>query len=81
MAKTYELVRKIAVLGGHEGGTTKELNIVRWGFMPPQIDIRRWKEGEPSKGITLNNAESRKLLDALHQELTDVNTGTACPEV
>ena len=49
MAKTYELVRKIAVLGGHEGGTTKELNIVRWGFIPPQIDIRRWKEGEPSK--------------------------------
>ncbi len=38
--------------------------------MPPQIDIRRWKEGEPSKGITLNGAESRKLLDALHQELT-----------
>ena len=57
MAKTYELVRKIAVLGGHEGGTTKELNIVRWGFMPPQIDIRRWKEGEPSKGITLNVGE------------------------
>ena len=70
MAKTYELVRKIAVLGGHEGGTTKELNSVRWGFLPPQIDIRRWKEGEPSKGITLNDAESRKLLEALHQELT-----------
>ena len=51
------------------------------GFMPPQIDIRRWKEGEPSKGITLNDAESRKLLEALHQELTDVNTSTACPEV
>ena len=65
MAKTYELVRKIAVLGGHEGGTTKELNIVRWGFMPPQIDIRRWKEGEPSKGITLNAEETKRLYEVL----------------
>ena len=39
MAKEFELVRKIAVLGGREGGTTKEINIVRWGIFSPQIDI------------------------------------------
>ena len=76
MAKEYELVRKIAVLGGREGGTTKEINIVRWGAFGPQIDIRRWKAGEP-KGITLNEAEARKLLQMLSQELG--STGTACP--
>lgn len=35
MAKNYELVKKITVLGGKEGGNTKEINIVRWGVFPP----------------------------------------------
>ncbi len=77
MAKEFELVRKIAVLGGREGGTTKEINIVRWGQFGQQIDIRRWKAGEPGKGITLNEAEAQKLLQMLSQELG--STGTACP--
>ena len=77
MAKEFELVRKIAVLGGREGGTTKEINIVRRGIFSPQIDIRHWKAGESGKGITLNEAEARKLLQMLTQELG--STGTACP--
>ena len=77
MAKEFELVRKIAVLGGREGGATKEINIVRWGQFGQQIDIRRWKSGEPGKGITLNEAEARKLLQMLTQELG--STSTACP--
>ena len=65
MAKNYELVKKIAVLGGKEGGNTKEINIVRWGVYPPMIDIRRWKDGEPSKRITLNAEETRLVLRSL----------------
>ena len=65
MAKNYELVKKIAVLGGKEGGNTKEINIVRWGVYPPMIDIRRWKDGEPSKGITLNAEETKRLYEVL----------------
>ena len=65
MAKNYELVKKIAVLGGKEGGNTKEINIVRWGVFPPMIDIRRWKDGEPSKGITLNPEETKRLYEVL----------------
>ncbi len=65
MAKNYELVKKIAVLGGKEGGNTKEINIVRWGVFPPMIDIRRWKDGEPSKGITLNSEETKRLYEVL----------------
>lgn len=65
MAKNYELVKKIAVLGGKEGGNTKEINIVRWGVFPPMIDIRRWKDGAPSKGITLNAEETKRLYDVL----------------
>ena len=65
MAKNYELVKKIAVLGGKEGGNTKEINIVRWGVYPPMIDIRRWKDGEPSKRITLNAEETKRLYEVL----------------
>ncbi len=65
MAKNYELVKKIAVLGGKEGGNTKEINIVRWGVFPLMIDIRRWKDGEPSKGITLNGEETKRLYEVL----------------
>ena len=65
MAKNYELVKKIAVLGGKEGGNTKEINIVRWGVFPPMIDIRRWKDGEPNKGITLNAEETKCHYEVL----------------
>lgn len=74
MAKNYELVKKIAVLGGKEGGNTKEINIVRWGVYPPMIDIRRWKDGEPGKGITLNAEETKRLYEVLkiHFEMEEV---------
>ena len=38
----YEIVKKIAVLGGKPDGVTKEINIVKWGVYDPMIDIRRW---------------------------------------
>ena len=78
MAKNYELVRRIAVLGGRQDGTTKEINIVRWGVYGPQIDIRRWRNGEPNKGITLNEEEARRLLRTLTQELGEGSTCAAC---
>ena len=43
----YEIVKKIAVLGGKPDGVTKEINIVKWGVYDPMIDIRR--EGEAQR--------------------------------
>ena len=39
----YEIVKKIAVLGGKPDGVTKEINIVKWGVYDP-IDVykRQW---------------------------------------
>lgn len=48
MSKNYELVKRIAVIGGKQGGVTKEVNLVKWGVFDPMIDIRRWQKGEPS---------------------------------
>ena len=42
MAKNYELVKKIAVLRGREGGNTKEINIVRWKDGVPLKQIQEW---------------------------------------
>lgn len=54
----YEIVKKIAVLGGKPDGVTKEINIVKWGVYDPMIDIRRWQGDIASKGISLKREEA-----------------------
>ena len=61
----YEIVKKIAALGGKPDGVTKEINIVKWGVYDPMIDIRRWQGDIASKGISLKREEAQKLLEAL----------------
>ena len=61
----YEIVKKIAVLGGKPDGVTQEINIVKWGIYDPMIDIRRWQGDIASKGISLKQEEAQKLLEAL----------------
>lgn len=34
----YEIVKKIAVLGGKPDGVTKEINIVKWGVYDCALD-------------------------------------------
>ena len=75
MSKNYELVKRIAVIGGKEGGVTKEINLVKWGAFDPMIDIRRWQNGEPSKGIALKYEEAEKLLAVLEAELKNNGNG------
>lgn len=78
-SKNYELVKKIAVLGSKADSVAKEINIVKWGVYNPMIDIRRWQNGEPKKGISLSHKEAKKLLEALQKELTETEgiTGNA----
>lgn len=75
MSKNYELVKRIAVIGGKQGGVTKEVNLVKWGVFGPMIDIRRWQNGEPSKGISLKYEEAEKLLAVLGAELKNNGNG------
>ena len=39
------------------------------------IDIRRWQNGEPSKGISLKYEEAEKLLAVLGAELKNNGNG------
>ena len=75
MSKNYELVKRIAVIGGKEGSVTQEVNLVKWGVFDPMIDIRRWQNGEPSKGISLKYEEAEKLLAVLGAELKNNGNG------
>ena len=75
MSKNYELVKRIAVIGGKQVGVTKEVNLVKWGVFDPMIDIRRWQNGEPSKGISLKYEEAEKLLAVLEAELKNNENG------
>ena len=68
MAKEYQLIRSIGVFGGTAGATTKELNIVQWGSAAPMLDIRKWRNGEPGKGISVNDWELQKFLALLYAE-------------
>ena len=58
----YEIVKKIAVLGGKPDGVTKEINIVKWGVYDPMIDIRRWQGDIASKGISPEAGGSAKAV-------------------
>ena len=61
----YEIVKKIAAVGGKPEGVTKEIKIVKWGVYDPMIDSRRWQGDIASKGISLKREEAQKLLEAL----------------
>ena len=48
----YEIIKKIGVAGENRNDT-KEINIIKWSDNAPCIDVRRWRNGKPLKGIAL----------------------------
>lgn len=62
-----EIIHEIAVLGESDSGYTKEINLISWNGAKPKYDIRSWSPGREKcgKGITLTEAEAKKLLLAL----------------
>lgn len=61
----FEITEKIAELSCNASGYSLELNRVSYNGYPAKLDLRKWHEGQPMKGITLSDAEARSLLDAL----------------
>ena len=74
MSKNYELVKRIAVIGGKRAALPRG-QPGKWGVFDPMIDIRRWQNGEPSKGISLKYEEAEKLLAVLGAELKNNGNG------
>lgn len=64
----YRITERIAEIG-QRGKETIELNRIKWGNMSEKFDLRRWKDGNPLKGITLTDEEAEALFRALAPEL------------
>lgn len=64
----YKIIRKIGTLGDASENAAKEVNIIQWGKYAPSLDIRKWYNGKPGKGITLSEDEAEALYQYLKEE-------------
>lgn len=64
---TFEIKERIGVLTESPTGWTKEINLVAWNGGKPKWDIRDWNPDHTSmsRGLTLNDAEMKKLLSLM----------------
>lgn len=61
----FEIEERIAVLSEGAAGYSTELNRVSYNGYPAKLDLRKWHEGQPLKGVSLSDDEARRLYDAL----------------
>lgn len=66
--KSYKLVKHLGILSDPAGETAKTVSIVQWGDLDPSLDIRKWENREPKKGISLRGDEIRVLCHILKHE-------------
>lgn len=66
----YEIVENLGVLSEDSKGWRKEVNLVSWNERPAKYDIRSWnpEHNRMSKGITLNEEETKLLSELLKEE-------------
>lgn len=61
----YCIEERIAILSENEKGVILAMNRVSFGDTPAKLDLRRWKDGKPWKGVSMSDDEARALLEAL----------------
>lgn len=62
----FEITEHIATLSTN-AGYSLELNRVAYNGYPAKLDLRKWKDGQPLKGVTLSDEEAAALFKALQQ--------------
>jgi len=67
---SYDIVKKLGVIGESTKGWKKEFNLISWNGREGKYDIRDWSEGNEKmgKGVTLSKdelGELKKLLNSL----------------
>ena len=67
----YEIIKKIGVAGENRNDT-KEINIIKWSDNAPCIDVRRWRNGKPLKGIAFYPDEIDELIKLLKKAKKEV---------
>lgn len=67
MEVVYEIKEHIGVITAFPTGWNKELNVVAWNEGVPKYDIRDWdaEHEHMSRGVTLHNAEMKKVVELL----------------
>ena len=60
----FEIAEHIATLSTC-GGLTLELNRVSFGGQPAKLDLRKWRVGQPLKGVRLSCREATELCRVL----------------
>lgn len=68
MALTYEIIKEGHIISQNKE-ITLELNYLKWGNGPAKYDIRKWKDEQPFKGVSLSEDELEKLYYAIGEEL------------
>ena len=64
-------VQKIGVAGKNRNDT-KEINIIKWSDNALCIDVRRWRNGKPLKGIAFYPDEIDELIKLLKKAKKEV---------
>ncbi len=75
----YKIIKKIGVAGENRNDT-KEINIIKWSDNAPCIDVRRWRNGKPLKGIAFYPDEIDELIKLLKKAKKEVIWATASTE-
>ena len=65
----FEIEERIATISTTGVNYTLELNRVAFNGRPAKLDLRKWHNGQPMKGITLSDDEARRLVEALQKAL------------
>jgi hypothetical protein len=75
----YEIINELGIISEGSKGWRKELNRVSWNGGEPKYDIRDWNEkhDKMEKGITLTEAELRKLKELLDAEIAFLDSSAS----
>ena len=68
MALKYEILKEGHIISQNKE-ITLELNFLKWGDGPGKYDIRKWKDDQPFKGVSLSEEELEKLYHIIGEEL------------
>lgn len=66
--KSFKLIKHLGMLSAPGGDAVKTVSIVQWGELEPSLDIRKWENNEPKKGISIRGDEIRHLCKLLKEE-------------
>ena len=66
--KNFNVIKHLGMLSSPAGDTAKTVSIIQWGDLEPSLDIRKWENNEPKKGISIRGDEIKTLCKLLKEE-------------